>query len=236
MSNLQVGVVGLFSNLNIGDYLLVETAKFLVLKEVPDARIRDVDVDPRSAEAYPGRRRLHLLGFRLLARGKNTAMRVLLLPILQYWYMYLLYWVKVNWLYREAVQGLDCLVIAGGGFIKFETQGLNYLVEMIIKAAEREGIPVMFNAVGIEGYDDRDLRCRKLKAALNSDNVRVITTRDDIDTLSGQYIEGDRTITARVGDPAFWIPECFSMETGATIDGPIGVNLVNPNNFRAYGG
>lgn len=41
----------------------------------------------------------------------------------------------------------------------------------------------MMNGVGIEGYSETDIRCQRLKKAINQDCFKVITTRDDIDTL-----------------------------------------------------
>lgn len=232
---MKIGVVGLYSNKNIGDYLLVESAKFLLKKHSPDVALKDVDVDPRDLVIFSGRRKVNLKLFEALTRSKKLIFPVLRMPAFQYYYEYFSWWIKVNWFYKEAIKDVDCLVIAGGGFLKFKTQGLNYLDELIIKIAKKRNIPVMFSAVGIEGYDDKDIRCQKLKKAINSDIVKVITTRDDIDTLRDKYITNKNTVTDLVGDPVFWLQDCFSIRKKPEAN-KIGINLINPNNYKMYGG
>lgn len=231
----RIGVVGLFSNENIGDYLLVESAKFLLKKHSPDISLHDVDVDPRDPAVFQGRRRMNLFVHVLMLRYRKTIFSVIRLRRFQYFYEYFMWWVKVNWYYREIIHSLDGLMIAGGGFIKFKTQGLNYLDELIIKIAQKRNIPVMFNAVGVEGYDPDDIRCRRLKRALNAGVVRVITTRDDLTTLRNSYVTNTNIVTDLVGDPVFWLQEAFSLGKRPEAV-KVGINLINPNNYRDYGG
>src|SRR5699024_10591908 len=133
------------------------------------------------------------------------------------------------------------IVFAGGGFIKFKTQGLNYLGELVLKTAHKRNIPVMMNAVGVVGDSETDDRCQGLKRMLNFDNEKVITTRDDIDTLNDHYIKNPNIVTERVGDPVFWLKNMeivnssIEKEPSPTAN-RIGINLINPNNFSTYGG
>ncbi len=232
---MKIGVVGLYSNENIGDYLLVESAKFLLKKHSSDIALKDIDVDPRDVDIYSGRRKINLRLFDVLDRYKKPLFTVVRIPLLRYWYEYFSWWLKVNWYYKSVITDVDALIIAGGGFLKFRTQGLNYLDQLIINIAKKRNIPVMFSAVGIEGYDEKDIRCRKLKKAINSDVVKTITTRDDIDTLRDKYIDNPNIKTAQVGDPVFWLKDCFSIRRNTDTQ-KIGINLINPNNYKAYGG
>lgn len=142
--------------------------------------------------------------------------------------------VKNQQTFSQGSAGVDAIVFAGGGFLKFRTQGLNYYVEQIIKIAEKNNIPVMMNGVGIEGYDENDIRCQKLKVIINKDCVKVITTRDDVDTLENLYIENPDIMTARVGDPALWVPECYSLKRKGH-NNIIGINIIRGRVFQAYG-
>lgn len=233
-----VGVVGLTTNENVGDYLLVEAAKYLLRSHDPDTLLVDIDVDPRSVEIHSARQRA--------THRISEAMRALRRPILTvfrgarfaYYYDTLTWRIRLGKHLERKIKGLDALVFAGGGFIKFKTQGLNYLTELIISIAQKNRVPVMMNAVGVEGYSDEDIRCQKLKLALNSDVVKVITTRDDIETLNSSYIAREGIVTDRVGDPVFWLPEMNIVEGTKRRAGSsrIGINLINPNNFSTYGG
>lgn len=236
-----IGVVGLLSNENVGDYLLVDATKFLLRRHDPDLLLIDIDAEPYDDASFPGRRRLNLRASDLLRRFEGPLARLLPGSRLSYRYSYLCWWLRLGWHLDAQIRDLDALVVAGGGFIKFKTQNLSYLDEMMLKIARKRGIPVMMNAVGVEGYSETDARCQQLKRALNFENVRVITTRDDIDTLNDRYIVNPQTVTARVGDPVFWLRDMEMVDEAKVREmraagRRIGINLINPENFSMYGG
>ena len=236
-----IGVVGLLTNENVGDYLLVEASKHLLRAHDPDTMLVDIDVDPKNESVRSGMRRLNFRVAAIMKAFEGPVLSLVRIPRLAYLYQYAYWRTKLGWYFDERIRDLDAIVFTGGGFIKYKTQGLNYIDELILTTARRRGIPVMMNAVGVEGYSETDIRCQRLKRALNFDNVKVITTRDDIDTLDNRYITNPDTITERVGDPVFWLGDMEIVErsAGDRADPPgnrIGINLVNPQNFSAYGG
>ncbi len=92
------------------------------------------------------------------------------------------------------------VIFAGGGIVKYKYQQFHIYIDEFTKRADELGVPVMMNAVGVEGYDANDPECMLLKRALNRDCVKYISTRDDIDTLSDKYCENGQK-TALVADP-----------------------------------
>ena len=92
------------------------------------------------------------------------------------------------------------VIFAGGGIVKYKYQEFHIYIDEFTKRADKLGVPVMMNAVGVEGYDADDPECMLLKRALNRDCVKYISTRDDIDTLSGKYCENGQ-VTELVADP-----------------------------------
>lgn len=94
------------------------------------------------------------------------------------------------------------IIFAGGGLIKYKYQDLPHHIDVILRFADRLGIPVMLSATGVEGYEKNNKECKRLKKALNRKCVKLITTRDDISLLNKSYITNSSTITARVADPA----------------------------------
>ena len=236
-----IGVVGLLTNENVGDYLLVEASKHLLRAHDPDTMLVDIDVDPKNESVRSGMRRLNFRVAAIMKAFEGPVLSLVRIPRLAYLYQYAYWRTKLGWYFDERIRDLDAIVFTGGGFIKYKTQGLNYIDELILTTARRRGIPVMMNAVGVEGYSETDIRCQRLKRALNFENVKVITTRDDIDTLDNRYITNPDTITERVGDPVFWLGDMEIVErsAGDRADRPgnrIGINLINPQNFSAYGG
>lgn len=232
---LKVAVLGLTSNKNIGDYLLVESTKYLLRNYSETLRIKDVDVDPRDLKDYQG---LAFLGLKIhsaMRKAESAVFKLVKSPYLRYLYQYAYWYFRLNSHFKKTLTGVDAIIFSGGGFIKFRTQGLNYLDEQILKIARKRQIPVMMNAVGVEGYDENDVRCKNLKKALNFENVRVITTRDDVDTLAGHYVNRENLVTARVADPVLYLNAMLGNPTHKAKN-VVGINLINPENFRSYGG
>ncbi|MEY4397820.1 MAG: hypothetical protein RLZ53_396 [Actinomycetota bacterium] len=232
---LKVAVLGLTSNKNIGDYLLVESTKYLLRNYSETLRIKDVDVDPRDLKDYQG---LAFLGLKIhsaMRKAESAVFKLVKSPYLRYLYQYAYWYFRLNSHFKKTLTGVDAIIFSGGGFIKFRTQGLNYLDEQILKIARKRQIPVMMNAVGVEGYDENDVRCQNLKKALNFENVRVITTRDDVDTLAGHYVNRENLVTARVADPVLYLNAMLGNPTNKAKN-VVGINLINPENFRSYGG
>lgn len=232
---LKIGVLGLTSNKNIGDYLLAEATKYLLKEYSEKLIIVDIDIDPRGPDSHPGIRKLNLKLYNGMRVLQPFLFSILRSRYLQYLYQYLYWHLKLNWHYKRSLRGLDAIVFSGGGFIKFRTQGLNYLDEQILKIANKRCIPVMMSAVGVEGFDEKDVRCLKLKQSLNLPVVKVITTRDDHETLRSKYIVRKEIVTDRVADPVLWLNSMLG-KPNRSPEKLIGVNLVNPSNFRDYGG
>jgi polysaccharide pyruvyl transferase WcaK-like protein len=231
----RIGIIGLTSNQNIGDYLLVEATKSLVTNLSEHDILLEIDIDPRAVSYYRGRTALYRKIYNRMLKLEPAVFRVVRSQHLRYLYQYLYWYVKLNWHFKRTIKDLDGLIFSGGGFIKFRTQGLNYLDEQILKIAQKRNIPVMMSAVGIEHYDDNDLRCRRLKKALNLPVVKIITTRDDIQTLDDSYLIRKDIVTSQVADPVLLLREVREDYTSEATK-LIGINLVNPNNFVNYGG
>ena len=85
----------------------------------------------------------------------------------------------------------DAIIFAGGGLIKYKNENIWNLVCDIVSHAEKYNVPVYFNAVGVELYDENDERCQALKEAVNKDIVRGISIRDDYDLFMDNYLIRD---------------------------------------------
>ena len=229
----KIAVVGLYAIENAGDNILCEATQYLIRQIEPEVSIVEVDVNPRL-NTFSKLDAIQVMASKAMIKLSSYLFSYENHSRFRYKYEYLMWWLKINKRFRKDLQGVDAIVFAGGGFLKFRTQGLNYYVEQIIKIAEKNNIPVMMNGVGIEGYDENDIRCQKLKAAINKDCVKVITTRDDVDTLENLYVENPDIMTARVGDPALWVPECYSLKRKGH-NNIIGINIIRGRVFQAYG-
>ena len=230
----KVAVIGLYAIKNAGDNILCEATQYLIKQKNPEVQIVEVDVNPRI-KSYKG---LELIPFwisKVLIRISGSIFKYENSSKFRYYYEYFMWRLKINRKFKTQLKDVDAIVFAGGGFLKFRTQGLNYYVEQIMKIAKKNNIPVMMNGVGIEGYSETDIRCQRLKKAINQDCFKVITTRDDIDTLKNNYIVNPNTKIAHVGDPALWVPECYNMKRNENPSNVVGINVIRGRVYQAYG-
>ena len=230
----KVAVIGLYAIKNAGDNILCEATQYLIKQKNPEVQIVEVDVNPRI-KSYKG---LELIPFwisKVLIRISGSIFKYENSSKFRYYYEYFMWWLKINRKFKTQLKDVDAIVFAGGGFLKFRTQGLNYYVQQIMKIAKKNNIPVMMNGVGIEGYSETDIRCQRLKKAINQDCFKVITTRDDIDTLKNNYIVNPNTKIAHVGDPALWVPECYNMKRNENPSNVVGINVIRGRVYQAYG-
>lgn len=230
----KIAIVGLYSIPNMGDKILCEVSQYLTRQINPDIQIKEVDVCPRFPSDYKG---WDYIKYRISRKMKTIAEKNFTYENsskFRYRYEYFFWWLRLNRYYQKAFSDVDAIMFAGGGFLKFRTQGLNYYVEQIVKIAQSKGIPVMMNGVGIEGYDEADIRCQQLKKIINSSCMKIITTRDDVEVLQHHYITNPDIQTSRVGDPALWTPECYQIKK-ASDNQLIGINVIRGNVFRDYG-
>lgn len=230
----KVAVVGLYAIKNAGDNILCEATQYLIKHKDPEVQIVEVDVNPRL-KSYSGIERIPFWISKILIKISGYIFQYENSSSFRYHYEYFMWWLKIHHKFEKQLKGVDAIVFAGGGFLKFRTQGLNYYVEQIMKIATKNHIPVMMNGVGIEGYSESDIRCQRLKKAINQDCFKVITTRDDIRTLQECYITNPNIKTAHVGDPALWVPECYNIDKGNTVNNVVGVNVIRGKVYQAYG-
>lgn len=104
---------------------------------------------------------------------------------------------------------VGAIVFAGGGILKYKYQDFFTSIDVITLLAEKHSIPIMFSAVGIEDYDDKNEFCQIIKKAINRSCVKTITTRDDLHTLENDYIVNRQITCALVSDPACSVARLF---------------------------
>ena len=235
----KVALVGLNNFNNMGDQVIAETTQYLVQRDRED-QIESYFVDISPYDSYcavylPLRFRIFNLFKKLEALffGQNAPLQNAPLRRSIYYLQKTAWKIKLYKYYKQQLEKADAVVFSGGGFIKFRTQELNYLVDMIIQISMNKGIPVMMSAMGVEGYSQTDPRCQQLKTAINRPCVKVITTRDHLLLLNKEYIVNPSIITDLVGDPAFYSPECYQIEKKQS--NVVGIGVIRSDIFLKYG-
>ena len=134
----------------------------------------------------------------------------------------------------EIIRHADLIIFVGGGIIKYKYEKFYIYITNILTQAQRYCIPVLFNGVGVEGYDEQDERCQNLKKALNFECVKTITVRDDLKNLRENYIPKSNIVSKSVYDSAVWIKETYQVKRDKKAD-KIGLGIVRHKIFSDNG-
>lgn len=231
-----VAVISINNISNIGDELLESTT--INLLNLSD---KSGDLNYKSVQLLPTRRDLIPRYFLNCIIGKGLFMLSNALPIcdLKYRLKNMGFIVKSKKYFMDNLKGVDAVVYAVG-MLKYTTQDQSYSIDIINKIANKLKLPVMMSAMSIQKSDLNDWRCRQLIKAINYDNIKMITTRDneeELAVLQNEYINNSFSIkSACVGDPALWTPETYGVRrvNGENND-LIGIGLIRLGIFEDYG-
>lgn len=192
----MIAVVGLPNTKNLGDPILFENTEELIRSIAPEQELLPIDVEFKDApvvQRFSYRITRKISG---ILTGKNSKAYWRILIRAQRFFL-------KNY-YQKRLNGADAIIFAGGGIFKYRYEELGLRVALVTEIATKLCVPVMFNSIGIEGYDAQHPQARYLKKAVNNNVVKVITTRDDLETLRRGYITNSSIKTAWTPDSAWW--------------------------------
>lgn len=141
---------------------------------------------------------------------------------------------KIKRFYEKKFKDADLIVVVGGGLFKYNVR-TNFapIFKLIIEIGEKRNIPIVFNALGIEGiHNERDKWFKVLKKAINKDIVKMCSTRDRIDILE-KYIGNSKILCKKVADTGVWTSEALRIKKDEKSD-IIGLNIITPTRFWDY--
>ena len=143
---------------------------------------------------------------------------------------------KLNYLkyYNSIIEKQDLIVVNGGGLLKFKVQFFGPSLYALLDIAKKHSIPVIFNSIGVEGFDNHNFKCKVLKKILRHKALKAISTRDDILTLKDKYYDQAPPIPCdAICDPAVWSSETFGIHNQKS--NAIGIGIIRKNIFSDYG-
>lgn len=223
---MRIVFAGLPANTNYGDVAIFHCCKTLASECLSGEEMDVVDLDLQEEDVryarrpFPTRKVLGLVR-RIRALADDTPGE---------WQRR-----RLESYYASRIAGASVLIVAGGGLIKYSYQRFWFYLDSLLAAAQRCNVPVVLNAVGVEGYDPSDAKCRVLKNALSRPIVKAITTRDDLKTLKDGYLPKLNDVFCdRVADPAVWSADAYGVKRDASSD-VVGVGLVRGGIFRDNG-
>lgn len=225
----KVVIVGL-ENLNLGDRIIEDTCKYLVKEINPDFKIKIMNLFPPEDILNQFEDKYSQALDCIQSKNYNDFLSQLLL--FWEWYKFQKKGSPAYEYYETNLKKSKMVIIAGGGLIKYSRENFWNALYSIISYCNKARIHVYFNAIGVEGFDSKNFYCQLLKYSLNKKCVKLITTRDDIETLKKYFNKKDAA--SQVGDPALWAQECYKLE-GIAKNDIIGIGLIRGKIFSDYG-
>lgn len=229
-----------YKDRNLGDIVIHDTAKYLITdilnKKNIDFEIESYDIGNKYLDSIKITKRREKLNearqkyIKFLKKVDSKLFNNKEKILIENWKLSKYYLFIKNRVIKK-FNNVDLIVFAGGGLIKYHQQDFHYIINDITKFANKKRIPVIFNAVGVEGYDENRTECMILKNAINRKCVKFFSTRDDINLLNDKYIY--RNIpTYLVADSAVWTKETYKVKKKKS--NIIGIGVIRPNIFEKY--
>lgn len=219
MNQSRLVLAGLYDDKNLGDPIIAYSTEWLISNNLPQkGNIIHLSLFPKLPFIY----RLHAFIKRKLGLStRETEFKR-----------------KLSNYYRQYIQPHDFIIFVGGGLIKYKIQNLHIVLSEFLKTAEQKQAKVVFNSLGVEGYDEESPQCQMLKQAIQkvikSGTLIYFTTRDDIDTLKTKYLDNQTSIPCmRVADPAVWCADAYNIATKKN-NNTIGIGIIRENIFTDY--
>ncbi len=115
---------------------------------------------------------------------------------------------------EKLIQDADLIIFGGAPMFNYMYEGFAERTAKTLDIIKKYSKPVIFSAIGVENYEEENLKCKRLKKALKDSDVKMITTRDNFEALQ-KFTEGTEITVSKVSDPAVFSSMVFSKETFA---------------------
>lgn len=132
---------------------------------------------------------------------------------------------------ESLIANSDLIIFGGAPMFNYLYQDFYERTAVTLELAQKYHKPVLFSAIGIEGYDEENAKCQRLKKTLNYDCVKQITTRDDFDSLL-KYKVNESIKVDKVSDPAVFSSAIFDRyKANKERNKKIGIFILRQNGF-----
>ncbi|HAS3128196.1 TPA: polysaccharide pyruvyl transferase family protein [Vibrio parahaemolyticus] len=221
MTAKKLVMVGYTHDTNLGDQVIADSAEYLIKKNIIDSEF--------SVERFNLNYSNEFNRFKRIKRKVINKILIRLSSSSSFDYKVGCY--KRD--YKNKFNDASAIVFAGGGMIKFKYQDCWAHISALVDTVANKPCPIFFNAVGVEGYDQSNYKCRLLKESLNHSAIKMVTTRDDLSLLNDGYIENGDIKTAQVADSAVFSSEVYGIQKKSR--DVVGLGLVRARIFKDNG-
>lgn len=248
---MKVALCGLIYSSNLGEEMIADSVRYMI-NDVSKETIEFVELDIRGIDSRPlavahagenlntmmaSDKAKHSIKhmLRIFVKSRSSKMIHYLKRIRSdfFWKFSSHKRKKLEDFFGRSFIGVHLIVVAGGGLIEWKNNEYQDYLFTLAAVAEQLHIPVVYNAVGcVGGYDIKDSRCRRMKAALTSESIKHISVRDHVDVMN-QFVDFNQAVP-QIADPAVWIAEAYGIKK-AKESNVIGIGLIRGSIYESYG-
>ncbi len=215
-------------NNNLGDTIISETCEYIV---------RDIDnsLNINKINLFPNKEIMKkykpFYGYKLVKSiFKRLKISLYFLDFI-FWKLFTKAGKEAYNYYYNNIKVADKVIVVGGGLIKYSREDFWKALYTITEICEQQKKLLYINAVGVEGFDSKNFRCKLLSASLSRKNV-IVTTRDDLKSLK-KYLKKAKDEKI-VGDPALYTEETYKIKANINSE-IIGIGLIRGKIYTDYG-
>ncbi|ELB2046850.1 polysaccharide pyruvyl transferase family protein [Vibrio parahaemolyticus] len=221
MTAKKLVMVGYTHDTNLGDQVIADSAEYLIKKNIIDSEFSVERFNLNYSNEFNSFKRIKRKVINKILRRLSSSSS----------FDYKVGCYKRD--YKNKFNDASAIVFAGGGMIKFKYQDCWAHISALVDTVANKPCPIFFNAVGVEGYDQSNYKCRLLKESLNHSAIKMVTTRDDLSLLNDGYIENGDIKTAQVADSAVFSSEVYGIQKKSR--DVVGLGLVRARIFKDNG-
>jgi len=232
---------------NLGDIIIYDNARYLLEKVIKDNGIEDSEILPVDIGGYNFKEmqvpsyvdRMDKVSEKVMELSKKQKLYKRFPNLARRMMLWAWRHSKQYYCFKKTempkLEKSDIIIFGGGGLIKYHQQTFHFTIDTVTRFANRKGVPVIINSVGVEGYEEGHPGCMLLKKALNLDCIKYISTRDDFEVLKNNFMTNPRIKVESVCDPAFWTKETYGVEKKEPQEEKrVGLNTIRFGIFRKY--
>ena len=137
---------------------------------------------------------------------------------------------------HDTLKETDLVIYGGAPIFNYTFQHFYERTALFVDLCQKYNVPVLMSSIGIEYFDESNKKCQRIMESVNQDVVKMITTRDDFDSLKKIKKREDIRI-AKVADPAIFSKEVFGgkKKSSDSTQKKIGIFVIRGAAFSDHG-
>lgn len=223
---MEIAVFGEYYSTNLGDPVILDSVIYMIRSIYKNANVKIIDMHGRDRIILANNNENNIKKY-------NKIKKPLILKTSKTF---------VNWVFKDkrrlheyfekSLENTDLLIIAGGQLIMNNNLIFPLRLHELVKIANDKKIPIIFNSCGVQNYSKKNFGTKLLEQSLNYDNVKIVTTRDDLKMLK-KYIKSEDKIVDKSIDAAVWCNKAYNIEKNKNSN-IVGLGIISPNMYQVY--